>query len=136
MLILNEDLFKTDKIVKMYCSDKWENTDEYYIISKSVMNRLKILLIESYKNKEECILLVDFNEGETPPMSIMVSFLSFMVSIKEHLEKGLKYTIVYTTSLVHKSWIENILKIYKPIKKIYIVSDKDDIKKYLLNKND
>ena len=67
-------------------------------------------------------------------MSIMVSFLSFMVSIKEHLEKGLKYTIVHTTSLVHKSWIENILKIYKPIKQIYIVSDKDDIKKYLLNK--
>ena len=132
MLILNEELWISDRIVKMYCSKKWKNNDETYILSISVMNRLKNLLIESYKKK--CIILFDFNEGETPPMNNMFSFLSFMVSIKEQLENGLLYTIVYTTSLIYKSWVENILNFYKPIKPIYIVSDKNDIKKYLLNK--
>ena len=132
MLILNEELWISDRIIKMYCSKKWENNDETYILSISVMNRLKNLLIESYKKK--CIILFDFNEGETPPINIMFSFLSFMVSIKEQLENGLLYTIVYTTSLIYKSWVENILNFYKPIKPIYIVSKKNDIKKYLLNK--
>ena len=132
MLILNEELWISDRIIKMYCSKKWKNNDETYILSISVMNRLKNLLIESYKKK--CIILFDFNEGETPPMNNMFSFLSFMVSIKEQLENGLLYTIVYTTSLIYKSWVENILNFYKPIKPIYIVSDKNDIKKYLLNK--
>lgn len=132
MLILNEELWISDRIIKMYCSKKWKNNDETYILSISVMNRLKNLLIESYKKK--CIILFDFNEGETPPMNTMFSFLSFMISIKEQLENGLLYTIVYTTSLIYKSWVENILNFYKPIKPIYIVSDKNDIKKYLLNK--
>ena len=64
------------------------------------------------------IILFDFNEVEIPPMNTMFSFLSFMVSIKEQLENGL----LYTTSLIYKSWVENILNFYKPI---YIVSEKN-----------
>ena len=57
-----------------------------------------------------------------------------MVSIKEQLENGLAYTIVYAKSEENRNWVNSILKIYIPVKPVYVVSTKEEVKQILLEK--
>ena len=56
MLILNEDLWDNDNILKFYCSNSWEK-DDTFVMTQCALERMKKLLIESYYNDKEGILL-------------------------------------------------------------------------------
>jgi hypothetical protein len=132
MLILNEDLWEKDRIIKISCSTNWNESDTYIIV-ESVLKRLKELLIQSDETKREAILLCDCNKGQFPPMVQALQIVAFMVSIKQHIEKGLSYTIIYVKSEEHKNWIHSILKIYTPARPVKIISTKEEIKQQLLS---
>lgn len=133
MLILNEDLWDNDNILKFYCSNNWEK-DDTFVMTQCALGRMKKLLIDAYYNDKEGILLCDCNKGEFPSMKQALQIVSYMVSIKEQLENGLAYTIVYTKSEENRKWVKSILKIYVPVKPVYIVSSKEEAKQLLLEK--
>ena len=133
MLILNEDLWRNDKILKFYCGPKWETT-ESYMLSQCSLQRLKELLLECYKENKESILIYDCNIGEFPYITDALKVVYYMLSIKEELENGLKYTIIYAKSEQHKSWINSILNLYTPVKPVYIVSTKEEVQQLIINK--
>ena len=132
MLILNEDLWDNDNILKFYCSNSWEK-DDTFVMTQCALERMKKLLIESYYNDKEGILC-DCNKGEFPSMNQALQIVSYMVSIKEQLENGLAYTIVYAKSEENRNWVNSILKIYIPVKPVYVVSTKEEVKQILLEK--
>ena len=113
MLIINEDLWEKDRIIKICCSNQWDEKDDF-ILNGCVLKRLKDLLIETSKGEKKCILLCDCNKGHFPPMVQALQIVAFMVSIKEQIKLGLSYTIVYVKSNDHKNWITNILKYINP----------------------
>ena len=131
MLILNEDLWDNDNILKFYCSNNWEK-DDTFVMTQCALERMKKLLIDVYYNDKEGILLCDCNKGEFPPMKQALQIVSYMVSIKEQLENGLAYTIVYAKSEENRNWVKSILKIYVPVKPVYIVSSKEEVKQLIL----
>ena len=131
MLILNEELWEKDRIIKISCSNIWEKNDTYIIV-ECVFKRLKELLIDANDTKREGILICDCNKGTFPPVSHAINIVSYMVSIKKYIENGLACTIIYAKSDEHIKFINNILKIYTPAKPVNIVSTKDDIKKKLV----
>lgn len=131
MLILNDDLWEKNRIIKICCSSKWKEKDSY-IISNCILKRLKKFLIEAHISGREGILLCDCNKGEFPPMLIALEIVKFMVSIKKEIQNGLLYTIIYVKSVDNRNWINNILKIYKPAKPVKILSTKEEVKNYLL----
>ena len=133
MLILNEELWENDNILKFYCSNNWEK-DDTFVMTQCALERMKKLLIDTYYNDKEGILLCDCNKGEFPPMKHALQIVSYMVSIKEQLENGLSYTIVYVKSEENRNWVKNILKLYIPVKPVYIVSSKEEVKQLLFKK--
>jgi hypothetical protein len=133
MLILNEELWDDDNIIKFYCSDNW-GKDDTFVLTQCALDRLKTLLIDCYDNNKEGILLCDCNKGVFPPMQQALQIVSFMVSIKEQIENGLSYTIVYAKSQENRNWVNSILKLYTPSKPVYIVSSKAEVKELLLKK--
>lgn len=131
MLILNEELWKDDNILKFYCSDNWDK-DDTFVMTQCALDRLKQILIESYYNDKEGVLIFDCNKGIFPSMQQALQIASFMVSIKEQIEGGLSYTIVYAKSKENRDWINNILKLYVPVKPVYVVSSKEEVKNLLI----
>jgi hypothetical protein len=130
MLIINEDLWEEDRIVKIQCSAGWGDKDDS-LMTKCTLKRLKDLMVESKETSRRGILIYDCNKGEFPPMSQAFQIVSHMVSIKPELDSGLSHSIIYVKSEYHRQWIDNILKIYKPARPINIVSTKEEIKKFL-----
>jgi hypothetical protein len=131
MLILNEELWKDDNILKFYCSDNWDK-DDTFVMTQCALDRLKQILIESYYNDKEGVLIFDCNKGIFPSMQQALQIASFMVSIKEQIEGGLSYTIVYAKSKENRDWVNNILKLYVPVKPVYVVSSKEEVKNLLI----
>lgn len=131
MLILNEDLWDRDNIIKLYCSDSWEK-DDTYVMTQCALDRLKQLLVEAYYNNKEGVLLCDCNKGSFPSMQQALQIVSYMVSIKEQIENGLSYTIVYAKSKENRDWVNNILQIYVPARPVHVVETKEEVKNLLL----
>jgi len=132
MLILNDELWQKDSIIKIWCSNTWDGTDDF-IMNECVLNRLKELLIDAHETDREGILVCDCNKGTFPPLTQALQIVAYMVSMKQQIENGLSYTIIYAKSKEHRSWIDNILTIYKPARPVRIVSSKEDVKNYILN---
>jgi len=131
MLILNEDLWEKDRIIKVWCSNNWDDKDNF-IMTECVLKRVKDLLIEAEKTNREGVLICDCNKGQFPPMIQALQIVAFMVSIKKQIEGGLTYTLVYVKSDDHKKWVDSIFIIYRPARPVRIVSTKDELKKNLL----
>jgi hypothetical protein len=134
MLLMNEELWKTHKIIKFYCSDSWEQIDTN-IITQSTLNRFKELLIQSYELNKESILICDCNKGANPSITQALKIGAFMVSISEQIKNGLLFTIMYAKSPDTCEWLEKLLKMYTPIRPVHIITDKKDIKKMLVENN-
>jgi hypothetical protein len=66
-------------------------------------------------------------------MTEAMRIVKFMVSIKPQIQNGLNFSIVYVKSKTNRDWINGILKIYKPVKPVHVVSTKDEVKKLLID---
>ena len=130
MLILTKKLWETDHIIKIHCSDIWDNKDTYILI-ECVLQELKSLLLEAKDTQKPAILICDCNKGELPPLKNALQFAKFMVGIREIILEGLNFTIVYAKSETHKMWVDRILSFYTPAKPVHIVNNKEDLKKLI-----
>ena len=135
MLILNQDLWSTHRIVKVSSSsqEKWSQNDAT-IITQCVLEQIKAHLTEVKDTEEKMVLIVDLSKGSFPPWMQALRIAKFFVSMRSLLIASLDYTIMYVSTESQKIWINRILKIYTPARPVRIVEDKEKIKEMLRNK--
>tara|TARA_B100001094_G_C18157903_1_gene787566 strand:+ start:1463 stop:1897 length:435 start_codon:yes stop_codon:yes gene_type:complete len=132
MLILNTELWNSDNVAKIQCSENWSEKDSS-LITTCVLEQIKNLLNEVITPEEQGVLLFDCTKGSFPPMTEAMRIVKFMVSIKPEIEKGLNFSIVYVKSKINRDWINGILRIYRPVRPVHVVSSKEEVKKLLID---
>ena len=132
MLILNTELWNSDNVAKIQCSENWSEKDSS-LITTCVLEQIKNLLNEVITPEEQGVLLFDCTKGSFPPMTEAMRIVKFMVSIKPEIEKGLNFSIVYVKSKINRDWINGILRIYTPVRPVHVVSSKEEVKKLLID---
>jgi len=132
MLILNTELWNSDNVAKIQCSENWSEKDSS-LITTCVLEQIKNLLNEVITPEEQGVLLFDCTKGSFPPMTESMRIVKFMVSIKPEIEKGLNFSIVYVKSKINRDWINGILRIYRPVRPVHVVSSKEEVKKLLID---
>jgi len=135
MLILNTELWSTDRLLKLTCSDSWDSSDDD-LINSCTLDSLKTCLQESSDSGNLGVMIFDFTKGSFPPMLKAMSFVKFMVSIKPIITEGIDFSILYIKNPKHQEWVNNILKIYTPAKPVHIINKKSDIKQFLLQRQE
>ena len=86
MLILNTELWNSDNVAKIQCSENWSEKDSS-LITTCVLEQIKNLLNEVITPEEQGVLLFDCTKGSFPPMTESMRIVKFMVSIKPEIEK-------------------------------------------------
>lgn len=132
MLILQTELWNSDNVAKIQCSENWSEKDSS-LITTCVLEQIKNLLNEVITPEEQGVLLFDCTKGSFPPMTEAMRIVKFMVSIKPEIEKGLNFSIVYVKSKINRDWINGILRIYTPVRPVHVVSSKEEVKKLLID---
>lgn len=130
MLLLNTDMWKSDRIIKLHSSDRWGDSDSAEITRES-LSVIKDALQKVIDRGEEMILIVDLSVGNFPPLLRAMEIAAFFFSMKTLIRKGLAFTLIYATTERQESWIDNILSFYTPIKPVKKVTDKQEIKEKL-----
>lgn len=126
MIILNDKLYSSEKVIKMTFSNDWSKSDTS-IMTKCILNKFKSYLENCKDENKKVILIIDTNKGEIPPMSQLISIFKEISSMKSEIEHGMNFTIVYSESDNYQKWLDIILKIYKPIKPLKIAKNKKEI---------
>lgn len=132
MLILHTELWNSDNVAKIQCSENWSEKDSS-LITTCVLDQIKQLLNDVSTIEEQGVLLFDCTKGSFPPMTEAMRIVKFMVSIKPQIANGLKFSIVYVKSKTNRDWINGILKIYTPVKPVHVISTKEEVKKLLID---
>ena len=94
MFILSKNLWESNRIIKLHCSDIWNKKDSYIMV-ECVLQELKTLLEEAHKTNRTAILICDCNKGTFPPVTTAIRLAQFLLGIREVLAGGLNYTILY-----------------------------------------
>lgn len=132
MLILHTELWNSDNVAKIQCSENWSEKDSS-LITTCVLDQIKQLLNDVSTQEEQGVLLFDCTKGSFPPMTEAMRIVKFMVSIKPQIQNGLKFSIVYVKSKTNRDWINGILKIYTPVRPVHVISTKEEVKKLLID---
>ena len=132
MLILHTELWNSDNVAKIQCSENWSEKDSS-LITTCVLDQIKQLLNDVPIPEEQGVLLFDCTKGSFPPMTEAMRIVKFMVSIKPQIQNGLKFSIVYVKSKTNRDWINGILKIYAPVRPVHVISTKEEVKKLLID---
>ena len=130
MLLLNKDLWESDRILKVKCSENWEQ-DDTTILVDCALQEVKTLIEESAQKCKRCVLLLDCNKGEVPPMFQLGKMMSFLISIKSSIVAGVDFSMIYSKQDNYKHWLDIILQMYTPARPLHIVKNKESIKKLL-----
>ena len=130
MLVLQKDLWEKDKILKVLSDDKWSEKDAI-IISDCALNELKNLLLEC---NIKCILILDCNKGEVPPIMYLTRCAAFLLGIKDIIGDSVYFSIIYDKLNTSQNWIDIILKLYKPVRPLFRLNSKSQIFKICSDK--
>jgi hypothetical protein len=130
MLILSKTMWEEFQIIKIHCSNVWNNNDTFILID-CVLKEIKALLTEAQEKNKPAILICDLNKGEFPPTKNIMQIVHFFISIQNVLQTGLNFTIFYTKSDLQKLWINRILSVYTPIRPTHIINNKKELKKLI-----
>ena len=125
MIIVNTDLWETDKIVKLYSSD-WKSDSA--IMTNCALEKLKTLIEKCISEQTRCVLVVDCNKGEFPPFFQALKIAKFLFGLKAIIKEGLEYTILLVKNETHKKWINRILALYTPARPLHILNSKKEAK--------
>ena len=126
MLVLKKELWEKDKILKVLSSDKWSEKDAP-ILSNCVLAELKQLLLDCIDNDIKCILLIDVNKGEIPPMNYILKCMSFLLEIKSIIQDTVYFSIIYDKDETSTQLLNTILKVYQPARPLFITKTQDQI---------
>jgi len=124
------DLFDKYKLLKMNSTSKWSEPDSA-IITNCILNKFKHILEQCILQNEKIILLIDLNIGEFPPLFEALNIAKFFYSLNDILKKSLNYTIIYVKSSSKKAWIDNILKLYTPVRPLKFIQTSSELENEL-----
>jgi hypothetical protein len=129
MLIINDDLFKKDNIIKLTSDDQW-TADDSSLLTKCALDSLKSLLLQT-RNPKSVILLVDCEKGSLPSLKIGIEVAKKFMELKSTISEKVDFSIIYAKSESTKQWFNNILNVYTPARPLYFLEHKAQIKKAL-----
>lgn len=132
MLIINQDCFDQDKILKVHCGNNW-SADDSILMLKCGLDCIKECLEKCVESEKKIVLVCDCTKGTFPPIARAMQIVTFMHGIKPIIKKSLEHTVIYVKSEVIRKWLDSILKVYKPVRPIHIVKNKHEIKNHLMN---
>lgn len=126
MLVLKKELWEKDKILRVLSIDKWSEKDAT-ILSDCVLAEVKQLLLDCIDNDIKCILLLDVNKGEIPPMNYILKCMSFLIEIKSIIQDAVYFSVIYDKDETGTQLLNTILKIYQPARPLFITKTQDQI---------
>ena len=97
MLIINEELWESDRIIKISTSRDWESADCGLLV-QCTLDRIK----EMIENNESrpVVAIVDCNKGSLPPMTIFVKMFAFLAKIRAILSVKLNKILLKKARLL------------------------------------
>jgi hypothetical protein len=134
MLILYKDLWESDKILKVVSDNNWSDSDTDVLLD-CALKQIKTLLLDCINQNDKCILLLDCNKGEVPPLFYLGKCVTFLLGIQQDIIKGVHFSMVYDKQKSAAKWIDLILKMYTPARPLFTVSSKIEINKLVTDKN-
>lgn len=129
MLILNDDCFDSDNIIKISSDSDW-GADDCGLLTNCALDSLKSLLKQSTKTNS-IVLIIDCEKGSLPTLKIGIEIAKKFIDIKALISTTVDFTIVYAKNEATKQWVQNIMNIYTPARGLYIIDKKSNIKKLL-----
>ena len=132
MLILNKELWETDKIIKCKSSDDWKSPDTQVLVD-CVLNEVLELL--KLNNDKKAIIIIDCNKGKIPTPYYLAKIFTFLRSITPILHEKLDFSIIYSKKKTDESIINMILTMYKSVRPIYKSSSKESITELISNRD-
>ena len=130
MLILNDDLWRSDHIIKVSGSARWGSPDSP-IMTQCVLDQIKAFLVEATETQKKAILIIDLSRGDFPPWWQALKIAKFFVNMKELIISGLACTIIYTTTNQQRTWIGRIFLLYEPARPVHVVETKKEVLSYV-----
>jgi hypothetical protein len=85
MLILYKDLWESDKILKVVSDNNWSDSDTDVLLD-CTLKEIKSLLLDCITQNNKCILLLDCNKGEVPPLFYLGKCVTFLLGIKQDID--------------------------------------------------
>lgn len=134
MLILYKDLWESDKILKVVSDNNWSDSDTDVLLD-CTLKEIKSLLLDCITQNNKCILLLDCNKGEVPPLFYLGKCVTFLLGIKQDIIKGVHFSMVYDKQKSATKWIDIILKMYTPARPLFTVSTKTEINKLVSDRD-
>lgn len=135
MLVLTDDLWLSNHILKVNSSpiEDWGKL-ESPLLTKCVLSQIKSYLTEVKESEgKKIILIVDLSKGCFPPWLEALRIAHYTHSnMKKLIVEALDFTIMYVTSETQETWVNRILRIYKPSRPIHIVHSKKEIKDIII----
>lgn len=129
MLVLNDDCFESDNIIKISSDSDWSG-DDCGLLTNCAMDSLKSLLKQSTKTNS-IVLLIDCEKGTLPTLKIGIEIAKKFMNIKPLISTAIDFTVVYAKNEATKQWVNNIMNIYTPARAVYLIDKKSNIKKLL-----
>jgi len=129
MLILNDDCFESDNIIKISSDSDW-SADDCGLLTNCALDSLKSLLKQSTKTNSN-VLIIDCEKGTLPTLKIGIEIAKKFMNIKALISTSVDFTIVYAKNEATKQWVNNIMNVYTPARGVYLIDKKSNIKKLL-----
>tara|TARA_Y100000389_G_scaffold141562_1_gene139469 strand:+ start:1225 stop:1632 length:408 start_codon:yes stop_codon:yes gene_type:complete len=133
MLVLDEKLWVSDKILKVTSSSDWSEPDTDIMLN-CCLERVKELISECIGNNTRCILLLHCTSGEVPSFYYFTKIFSFLFGIRDIINKGVEFSVIYGEKDSIGNVLPNILKIYQPTRPLHLAYTKEELKAFLKNR--
>lgn len=130
MLVLNTDLWKDHRIIKVRSSSEWHKPDAP-LLTNCILEQVKSFLAEATKDDTKMILIIDLSKGDFPPWSQALKIAKFFVFHRSLILSGLAFSLIYAVNREQRTWINRILSIYTPAKPVHIVESKAQLKQMI-----
>ncbi len=127
MLIPNDKLWESDRILMVQNTTDWEKGDAS-VMTDCALNMVKTHLEEASLAGDGLILIIDLTCGDFPPWTQVLRIVKFFVTMRSLLISGLTCTVIYANTSNQKTWIDRVLNLYSHARPVHVVETKESIK--------
>ena len=128
LLVSNEKILDLD-IIHISCSKNWESNDTRVMVDCALI-AVKETLKKLNNEGKKAVFLCECKIGTLPPPATVMQIVTFLLtSLSQLVESTLLCTVMNAKDKEQTFWLDQILKVYKPQKPLYIVYDDKDVEK-------
>ena len=132
MIVIQDKLLKEKYILNVYCTDDW-NSEISKVMLQGSLTQLKETLEQIVQENFRVKLFIDCTKGKLPSIQQGLKIAMFMKGIEGIIQNAVDFTVLYATTPIQQSFMEQILKIYTPVRPIVIAKSVDELKNTLRN---